>query len=256
MASRQYQAAVQQVRARLLKFGDLLWQSLPGYSDSDLDWLVKQLTPRVRAGQIQIATLTAADIAQRLGVKPQIVDRGAMANVRDVPDGTLYGRPIVTVRTELSRGATVATAMAAGHTRMSSLITTGLQMAKVRQADTSLQAAGATAYRRVLNGGKNCALCTIASTQRYHVGNLLPIHPGCDCSVDPIESNTELPQVIEPDLLEDAHARIGEITGAADRGGRNPDYRKLLLVREHGEIGPVLTWRGDKFTSLADLPKG
>ncbi len=256
MPSAQYQAAVQQVRSRLLKFGDLLWQSLPGYGDADLDQLVSQLAPRVQAGQVQIATLTAADIAQQLGVRPTIVDRRAMTDVRGVPDDALYSRPIVTVRTELSRDATIAAARESGRIRMASLIATGLQMAKVRQADTSLRSAGVTAYRRVLVGAENCALCTIASTQRYHVGNLMPIHPGCNCDVEQIASNTELPQVIEPDLLEDAHARIGEITGAADRGGRNPDYRKLLLVREHGEIGPVLTWRGDKFTSFADLPKG
>lgn len=537
MASRQYRAAVQQVRSRLLKFGDLLWDSLPGYSDSDLDYLVKQLTPRVQAGQIQIATLTSADIAQRLGVKPKMVDRDAMAAVRNVPDKELYGRPIVTVRTKLSQGATAAAAMDAGRNRMSSLISTGLQMAKVRQADTSLQSGGVTSYKRVLSGSENCALCVIASTQRYHVGNLMPIHPGCvpgdstvsipagdrgsagtfawrelqavsrrlfkgelvefvtasgdrvrvtpnhpvltgkgwlpahllskgdavfrsgsrervigggpdvhqgpvlaqdvfdaarmtfplvcvplatedfhadgadgeveivytdgnlpakrniefdeeigehafmnahggrlafdarstfgafvpgglaaagrgmggsgligdlfgshlgdaqrggrgssarfdapaqefsldnaatyasqglnlksrlsglvqsdsivelrrigfrghvynlhtsegwystnnhvvsncNCDVEELTSSRELPQVIEPDLLENAHGRIKEVTGIADRGGRAPDYRKLLLVHEHGEIGPVLTWRGQKFTSLADLPKG
>ena len=248
-----YQTATQQLRSRLLQFSDAVWQKLPGIDDQDLDWLVAQLVPKVLAGQVQIATLTAADIARDLGVTPALVDRDEVTNGRGVPPETVYARPIVTVRTALARGEQFSSALQRGQNRMRSLVSTDLQMAKVRQADASLEAAGATQYRRVLVGAKNCALCAIASTQRYHVGNLLPIHPGCNCGVEPIESSSPLPQVIEPELLEDTHGAVQRITGVSDRGGRSPDYRKLLLVHEHGEIGPMLTWRGQKFTSLDDL---
>jgi hypothetical protein len=44
-----------------------------------------------------------------------------------------------------------------------------------------------------------------------------------------------------------------EIVGVEDRGGRAQDYRKLIVTREHGEVGPTLSWIGQKFTSQADI---
>lgn len=256
MPSEAYLLAAAQLRSRLLKLTDAIWRRLTGYGDSDIERLVAQMVPRVMAGQVQIATLTAADIARRLDVKPTLVDRDAVTGGRGVSPETVYARPIITVRTELSRGETIVDALKRGGDRLQSLVSTDLQMAKVRQADASLQAAGIDGYRRVLSGNKNCALCVIASTQRYHVGDLMPIHPGCDCGVEEITSKKPFPELELDKLLEDAHGAVQRITGVSDRGGRDPDYRKLLLVREHGEIGNVLTWRGQKFTSLADLPKG
>jgi hypothetical protein len=232
-----------------------MWDQLPGITDKDLDWLVSQLAPRVMAGQVKIATLTAADLAQKLGVKPVTVDQDAITKARGVSSEVLYGRPVVTARTELSKGTAASEALRRGKQRINSIVSTNLQMAKVRQADASLQAGGATKYRRVLSGDESCALCVIASTQRYHVGKLLPIHPGCMCDIEPIDSTTHLPQVIDPDRLEDAHGRVKEFAGISDRGGRAPDYRELIITHEHGEIGPVLGWRGQHFTSASDLPE-
>jgi len=39
-----------------------------------------------------------------------------------------------------------------------------------------------------------------------------------------------------------AAGRLGE----ADRGGRTPDYRKLIRVEAHGEYGATLTWAEPK----------
>ena len=123
-------------------------------------------------------------------------------------------------------------------------------MAMVQQASASLDGNG---FRRALNGPGDCALCVIASTQRYHAGDLLPIHPGCNCTVAPLGPGEGVDQVIDPDLLERVHAQVEAMTGDVDRGARAPDYRKLMVVREHGEIGPVLTWKQHEFTSAADL---
>lgn len=41
-------------------------------------------------------------------------------------------------------------------------------------------------HRRTLGAGPNCALCVVASTQRYGKGDLRPIHYGCGCSTRPI----------------------------------------------------------------------
>lgn len=43
-----------------------------------------------------------------------------------------------------------------------------------------------TGYLRTLGGGENCGLCVVAATQRYHKGDLLPIHSHCRCGVQPL----------------------------------------------------------------------
>ena len=262
MPSQEYSRAVRQVRERLAKYAALLWESLPAYRDADMERFVAQLVPRVLAGQVAIANLTAADLARELGTTPALVDREwvtggrhAIVGSGEVPPTEVYGRPFTTVHAELAEGAALQAAVAAGRDRLVSLVTTDLQLAKVRQADRSMRSAGVKKFRRVLTGAENCALCAVASTQRYHVGDLLPIHPGCDCEVEPMPDGWDGDRVIDPDLLEQVHQSISDKVGDSDRAGRAVDYRKLLLVREHGEIGNVLTWRHQNFTSAADIPK-
>jgi hypothetical protein len=76
----------------------------------------------------------------------------------------------------------------------------------------------------------------------------------CDCRVDGIYG-PDLGLVIEPDLLEAVHDAVQTLTGHADRGGRAPDYRKLLVscTAEHGELGELLVRPLDRFTSPADI---
>ena len=61
-------------------------------------------------------------------------------------------------------------------------------------------------------------------------------------------------------LLELTHSTIEQKLGGSDRGARdlgmdNPvsDYLDLIVTREHGEFGPTLTWRDEKFTSKAQI---
>jgi len=86
----------------------------------------------------------------------------------------------------------------------------------------------------------------VASTQRYYRGDLLPIHPGCDCGVQPLPPGLAVNQVIDEDLLEQVHQVTADRLGVSDRSGRTPDYRKLLTVSEHGEYGPTLSWAQPK----------
>ena len=85
---------------------------------------------------------------------------------------------------------------------------------------------GIRAYRRVLTGRENCALCLVASTQRYWVEDLLPIHPGCDCNVQPLPPGMEDSQVIDQDLLERAHAAVEDRYGSYAPDARGIDYKK------------------------------
>ena len=259
-----YQQAVEQVRNRLLAAADRLWFNMGSYRDGDIDRMVSLIVPHVQAGQVQVAQLTEAyfqAVGSRAGIDVKYVTGG-----RGVPADDVYRRPATTLYTALSQDAPMALAVAEGGNRLGSLIATDLQMAKVRQAQRSLSSAGITAFIRVLTGNENCALCVIASTQRYWVKDLSPIHPGCDCSVDVLPPGFDPDeQIINNDLLELTHATIEQKLGGTDRGARNlglgktvgdrpvSDYTDLIVTRTHGEFGPTLTWRDEKFTSKAQI---
>jgi hypothetical protein len=183
-------------------------------------------------------------------VHPAPVDSTVVQGGRGVPPEQVYRRPAVELYTALSKGVQFDEAVKRGQTRLESLVATDLQMAKVRQADASLKASGAKYFRRVLKGEHNCALCIIASTQRYKVGNLLPIHPGCDCDVEPLEGR-RVPNILDRALLEQTHQMVKEFKGQSDRSAAG--YRDLIVTHEHGEIGPVMAWRKQKFTGPSDL---
>lgn len=134
----------------------------------------------------------------------------------------------------------------AGGLRLHQLIGGDMELAYRNQAHKTLRAnhsSGIRAYRRVLTGRENCALCVVASTQRYWVEDLLPIHPGCDCSVQPLPPGMENQQVIDPDLLDRAHAAVEDRYGSYAPDARAIDYREIILVSDHGEYGPVMGWK-------------
>jgi hypothetical protein len=145
-------------------------------------------------------------------------------------------------------------AVAAGERRARLLGVTDLELAE-REAARQILTTDARAprfYQRVLTGDENCGLCVVASTQRYRREQLLPIHPGCDCVVQPLPDGTR--HVVDEQLLDAAHAAIEQRFGISDRSARAIDYRKILLVREHGELGPVLTVARHKFTGPDGIP--
>lgn len=264
---RSYQAAVTSVRSRLLASAAALWGGLGSYRDADIDRMVSIIAPLVTAGQVQIANLTAAYFRQA-GASAG-VDFALVTGGRGVPIAEVYRRPAVTTYTALSEGKSVTAAIAAGGERLASLVSMDLQMAKVRQADLSLGSAGVQMYQRTLTGTENCGLCVIASTQRYWVGDLLPIHPGCDCGVDVLPpGSSPTRQVIDEKLLDDTYAEIATKLDHAEvwRDARDlglgkvdakdrpiSDYTDLIVTRTHSEYGPTLTWRDNKFTSAEDI---
>lgn len=248
-----YQGEVERVRTRTVRAAELLWANLPDYRDESIAAFRRRVIPVVQASSARVAQLTAAYQRRSLAeldetVPMALIAPDQIAEPRGVPADVVYQRPAVTVYTELSRGATLEAAVAAGATRLKSLVETDLQLVKVAQSQRSIEGSRFNFYRRVLTGNENCALCTIASTQRYFKRDLMPIHPGCDCSVEVLPNGEDPGQVIDPALLEGTHGKVAELTGVADRGGRAPDYRELIVTSEHGEFGPTLRWRADAFT--------
>jgi hypothetical protein len=250
-----YFAQVKATRARVEAFAARAF--LAGdFRDADLARFLEVVLPVVLAGQRTVSSLTDAYLAMTLSesLGRRVAPAGPLADLalRGVDPAEVYARPYRTVWTKLSEGMDLADAVAAGAARLNKMAASDLQLAKTHTARARLaDVAEVTSYRRTLTGAVNCGLCSIASTQLYYKADLLPIHPGCDCGVHP---NTEADPVDEAGnaaLLESAHAAIEERLGVVDRGGRAPDYRKLILVRQHGELGPTLTVRGQHFDGPA-----
>lgn len=170
-----------------------------------------------------------------------------------VDEATVWKRPFVTMRTALAQGKSIKEAVNLGASRAEYLASTEVQLAR---RGAGLQARSSNdrivGYIRTLTGAENCALCYVASTQRYRKSDLLPIHPGCDCGEMPIYGRQDPGQVIDEMRLSKTHQAIEERFGISDRGAREPDYRQILIA-DHGEIGPTLTVRNQKFTGPNDL---
>ena len=248
-----YDSQVHAIRQQITAFGQAYWDSLPHYRASAVEDMIEAVTPRVIAGQLRVADLTRAYLARcavELGWKVVLppIDQDEIRGARGVDPRVVYRRPAVDVYTALAAGKPLPQAAAEGRLRLTQLIGGDMQLAKTHASRQSMRAypdAGQF-YRRILTGRENCALCVVASTQRYHRGDLMPIHPGCDCGVQPLPPGLSANQVIDEDLLERVHQIAADRLGVSDRGGRTPDYRKLLTVREHGEYGPTLSWAQPK----------
>jgi hypothetical protein len=234
------------------------WEGLRSYRDDDVERFNQLVVPVIQSQQVKMASLTAAfqtqvNVARGDTVPMVMLPRDEILAPRGVDPAVVYRRPAIDLYSALAAGLSFGVAKKRSADRLRQIVSTDIQLVKTKQSQRSLQAGGFTYFRRVLTGRENCALCSIASTQRYRVENLMPIHPGCDCDVDRVDSDWDPGQVIDPELLDRTHGHVEEFAGIADRGGRDPDYRKLIISSDHGEIGPVLHWRSDAFTGPSDL---
>lgn len=187
-----------------------------------------------------------------VGIAPSAVTTQAL---RGVAGATVWARPVSELRIALFQGKTLPVARELAALRTGAMLATNTQLAHVVSSVRYLKERGdrdnIVGYRRVPRGGRSCALCLLASTQRYHRGDLMPIHDHCHCVVEPIYGDRDPGQVIAPRQLKAVHAQVEAATGSSDLSGGH--YRDAVLVHVHGEIGPVLTYREHSFTGPSDL---
>jgi len=252
------------LRTALTEWVRRWFAATPSFRDADADRYVAEVLPVALGAQQSMASLSWAFQARMLTditgdpTPPALVtaERVTGRSLRGVDPAIVYRRPFTQIYTELARGKSMTEAVTAGQLRAQQIAVTDLQLTDMRTAHVVLDGdpRAPQFFRRVLTGNENCGLCILASTQRYHRGELAAIHPGCDCGVAPLPDDVDPGQVIDEDLLTAAHDAIAERFGQADAGGRAPDYRKVVLVREHGELGPVLTVTDHRFTGPDQIP--
>lgn len=255
-----YAATTAELRSTLVTALIALWRSLGSWRTSDQPRWLSIVVPQVLGAQRQMASLTDVCLAAVIGDmtgrpgRPRGIIAATGKDLRGVPPEEEYGRPFHDLYAALGEARSLDQALDAASHRIATLVATDLQLAKTHAAREILTSTPEVqGYQRVLRGPHSCALCMIASTQRYHRENLMPIHPGCDCDVIPIVGHQDPGQVINAGRVEDVHAAIQEQFGISDRGGRAIGYRDLLVTHQHGEIGPILARRGDRFTGPDDL---
>lgn len=250
------------------KLGDALartvlnaWKAVGGIDDAALAQWLATVLPLIEGAQQQAGVTTAAYLSQLIneatgatGVRavPPSLYTGAVVR-QGVAPAEVYARPVIQARALISRGLDPIEALRRSGDRAVQLARTDLQLARTHASRELLSGEPrVVGYRRVLTGSETCGLCMVASTQRYHKADLMPVHPGCDCGVAPIVGTEDPGRVINGRLLGEVHQRIAEDFGAdaVDEGAghdvydRGHPYRRLVETYDHGEYGPTLAKAG------------
>lgn len=253
-----YRNAVRDVNHRVVQYVQDAYRSGAHFmtDQEHIDRLTALMAPAVQAGQLQIADLTNAHLASLFGVKDPPPPDVSMFERQGVSRTTELARPFWTAIKAAREGKDFDAALAAGEQRLTKMVETDLQMAKVRQAREVLKAGHIQTYARVV-GSKPCWLCAIAATQVYYTEDLLPIHPGCNCSVKPIPKGGEraIRNGFNPDeILAATDDQMKMMSSLVESEAPLSKYQDKLAIRDHGEIGPMLTWKHQNFIGPTDLP--
>lgn len=201
------------------------WTGLGSYDERDVARWLELVLPVVLAGQRQAAALTDAYLASALdrrplGISPQLVTGPAVRAGAAPAD--VYRRPFVTVWTALADQTPWEQAVRDGLERATSTAEMDVQLAmraashQVQQADERL-----FGFRRAVNAGA-CKFCQLVDGAYVKSADAMPLHNRCGCGLEPLTA---------------PHPRAAVL----------PDG---VAVREHGELGPLLTDPAHDFTEL------
>lgn len=253
------------IRSSAMAAVGALWDRMvTGPEDDVLDRWVPLAAAAVQAAQTAAAAAAIGHVSQAVRVAgatpeptPSEVRPAAFAEPRGVPTATVLVRSIIQVRRSLGEGKLFMDAMSEGRARAVQTAATdpALSARAANQAAMRAQPR-VVGYRRVPDGSA-CQFCLLASTRRYTVSDLMPIHPGCGCTVAPIVGSNDPGEVLDRALVDQLMAADPAL---GVRGGRNRETARnharkqlakaeeLTTVHDHGELGPTLYQSGLRFT--------
>ncbi len=156
----------------------------------DVGPFLDRMVPTSLAAQQALAGLLEGYVAAATEAEWDDVDVDVEQTTGDAvrPEGMehTWSVPFFKMWGALEAGAEFADALADARASIERTAQTDLSIA---QAETMSRLAArvpaVSGYRRVL-GGDGCAFCVEASEQTYGGEDLMPLHPGCHCSVAPI----------------------------------------------------------------------
>lgn len=225
--TQRYQDALARLRAQATTMVGAAWDSLERYDEAQVSEWLDLVEPVVLAGQAQAVALTDAYLAALLeraplGLLPEELT-GAAVRAGTTP-AEVYRRPFVTVWTALAAGTAWAAATSAGRAQATTSAATDIALSTRAAASAAGELDDSiTGFARVPDGNA-CEFCTSAAGQRYRTDDLMPLHPNCGCTLEPLT------------------------TGLAPRA--HPEPPEPATVEEHGELGPVLVGADDHFAEL------
>lgn len=222
------------------------------YSDALVAEVASEVAGQVLAGQAGTANLTDAYLARVVtlatdkATSPAGVAAGLSRSLRiGQPDlAVVYERLGGEFRARRAEGLTRAGALEATTRRASVMADTDLSLAFRRQVVDFNKRRGVERYRRVIRSEKPCGLCLAASDRLYRKANLLPLHGRCRCGVMPVTFTSDPGSTLSNDDL----PALYEVAG-----GTSAAKLKRVTVEQHGELGPVLTVKGQRFRGPADV---
>lgn len=251
---KQTKSAVRAAVARTRAMGDDDW-----YDSTAITKYAKDVVKLVEPSQRQAAALTNAFQARVLteltGRTATPVKQVDITRLRGVAHDSVYGRVADDYRYQKSLGKTAAEAQKLAELRAEELADMDVTLAVRKQENAFVTAKKAVLYyRRVIHpelakSGTSCGLCIVASTRVYNKGDLKPIHFRCNCVTLPVvDRKQDVGDLINQDDLTSLYEEAGS--------NRAADLKKTRYsVHQHGELGPVLTYRGNRWRSPADVRK-
>lgn len=224
---------------------------------------LKRLVPLSLASQAAMVRFTAQDLARQLPLDRPILLKPTDyigAKLRGKPIEQVYSRAVYEIEDRLDAGDSFEDAVDFGLHRVTQNAVTDLQLAKThatREYVTQLQdrVRVKVGTMRTLSPTKpdHCALCILASTQIYHKpGTLMEIHPGCGCGQrivfeDELDDRLDEMNRDYTAVHEAIRRDLGEDYQVSDAWSGDEMYKNIVITHEHGELGPILGVRGQRY---------
>lgn len=229
------------------------WSSMTSWSDRAAADLLTAVLPMVLASQRTAATTTGAYMQAVTGATATIdLDAASGPAVRNgTPPQEVYSRPVVTARATFAQKVAegsddaVEAAIEAGLRQIIGQLEFDLSRSASLAAQQVMRKAKVDTYRMVTRPGA-CALCVAASGRTYSTDELQPLHTNCHCILIP---GSTVPRSLQGNRLGTTEEYVA---------GQTPGER-TLVIDEHPELGPVLTWddskaRGSSKSKAKGLP--
>lgn len=192
-----------------------------------------------------LAILTEAPVAP---VKQVDVTR-----LRGIPHESVYGRVADFYRWLIDEDHTDTQARHLAIQRAGEITEIDILLAVRDQAHQFVSSKKQIKYwRRVIHPeksatGVSCGLCIAISDRVYSRVNKLEIHANCNCAVVPVVDKTrDYGARLNQDDLNEIYEQAG---GTAAKKLKETRY----TIRQHGELGSVLTYAGNRFRGPAQV---
>lgn len=230
-----FQQELKRTRQATADAAKALWNNLSSYNEIDIQRYTAQVEPIIRAGQQRALALTNAYLSNRTGVAPAgITLDHILPDIRNgLPLNAELKRAFQGVWNDLGSDVEWATAVQRGAERISSSVGMDVLLAYAHSNVAFAKSSGAKIYGWSRSAGADCCkYCAEISGEgnRLYKSSLIPLHNNCTCTVEPVMS-----RIHSNDVL-----RMNESVGSS-------------MVREHGELGPVITDKNDEFNNLTGI---